>query len=146
MCCVACTSEQNSKVNINVVRADSLLNQVLALYEVKEYGLLLENYPPKENERATYLADETQQKTNQRVSYLWPYSGMVSGCVSLYKTTGDEKYKQLLEIVYYLGWRNIGTVNGNPIVTSLIRCNSGIVTVIMMIMTGWLSTFVIIML
>lgn len=36
MCCVACTSEQNSKVNINVVRADSLLNQVLALYEVKE--------------------------------------------------------------------------------------------------------------
>ena len=49
MCCVACTSEQNSKVNINVVRADSLLNQVLALYEVKEYGLLLENYPPKEN-------------------------------------------------------------------------------------------------
>ena len=31
-------SEQNSKVNINVVRADSLLNQVLALYEVKEYG------------------------------------------------------------------------------------------------------------
>ena len=56
MCCVACTSEQNSKVNINVVRADSLLNQVLALYEVKEYGLLLENYPPKENERATYLA------------------------------------------------------------------------------------------
>ena len=30
MCCVACTSEQNSKVNINVVRADSLLNQVLA--------------------------------------------------------------------------------------------------------------------
>ena len=97
MCCVACTSEQNSKVNINVVRADSLLNQVLALYEVKEYGLLLENYPPKENERATYLADETQQKTNQRVSYLWPYSGMVSGCVSLYKTTGDEKYKQLLE-------------------------------------------------
>ena len=37
MCCVACTSEQNSKVNINVVRADSLLNQVLALYEVKEY-------------------------------------------------------------------------------------------------------------
>ena len=95
MCCVACTSEQNSKVNINVVRADSLLNQVLALYEVKEYGLLLENYPPKENERATYLADETQQKTNQRVSYLWPYSGMVSGCVSLYNTTGDEKYKQL---------------------------------------------------
>ena len=97
MCFVACTSEQNSKVNINVVRADSLLNQVLALYEVKEYGLLLENYTPKENERATYLADETQQKTNQRVSYLWPYSGMVSGCVSLYKTTGDEKYKQLLE-------------------------------------------------
>ena len=37
MCCVACTSEQNSKVNINVVRADSLLNQVLALYEVKEW-------------------------------------------------------------------------------------------------------------
>ena len=70
MCCVACTSEQNSKVNINVVRADSLLNQVLALYEVKEYGLLLENYPPKENERATYLADNAQQKTNQRVSYL----------------------------------------------------------------------------
>ncbi len=27
---------KNSKVNINVVRADSLLNQVLALYEVKK--------------------------------------------------------------------------------------------------------------
>ena len=144
MCGVACTSEQNSKVNINVVRADSLLNQVLALYEVKEYGLLLENYPPKENERATYLADETQQKTNQRVSYLWPYSGMVSGCVSLYKTTGDEKYKQLLENRILPGLEKYW--DGNPIVTSLIRCNSGIVTVIMMIMTGWLSTFVIIML
>ena len=70
MCCVACTSEQNSKVNINVVRADSLLNQVLALYEVKEYGLLLENYPPKENERATYLADETQQAADQKGFYI----------------------------------------------------------------------------
>ena len=144
MCCVACTSEQNSKVNINVVRADSLLNQVLALYEVKEYGLLLENYPPKENERATYLADETQQKTNQRVSYLWPYSGMVVfRCIRLQEM---KSINNCWKIVYYLGWRNIGTVNGNPIVTSLIRCNSGIVTVIMMIMTGWLSTFVIIML
>ena len=145
MCCVACTSEQNSKVNINVVRADSLLNQVLALYEVKEYGLLLENYPPKENERATYLADNAQQKIKEslifgRIPVWYP---VVFRCI---RPQEMKNINNCWKIVYYLGWRNTGTVNGNPIVTSLIRCNSGIVTVIMMIMTGWLSTFVIIML
>lgn len=78
-------------------RADSLLTRILTTYEVKKYGLLEETWPVDPENQVTYLAEGAEQKKEQEVSYLWPYSGMVSGCVSLYRTTGDEKYLQLLE-------------------------------------------------
>jgi len=78
-------------------RADSLLTRILTTYEVKKYGLLEETWPVDPENQVTYLAEGAEQKKEQEVSYLWPYSGMVSGCVSLYRTTGDEKYLRLLE-------------------------------------------------
>ncbi len=95
--CRACTFGKEALEKENLFRADSLLRQILTLYEVKEYGLLMENYPPKEQEQVTYLADNASQQINPGVSYLWPYSGMVSACVSLYRTTGDSQYRKLLE-------------------------------------------------
>ncbi len=83
--------------NTNLPRADSLLNSIFSLYNVEKRGLLLETYPINPNQKVTYLADEGAQQKGQEVSFLWPYSGMLSGCVSLYKTTGDKKYKGILE-------------------------------------------------
>lgn len=78
-------------------RADSLLQRVLSLYEVKKYGLLMETYPRNPNQQITYTANTGSEVTQQEVSFLWPYSAMVSGCVSLYKTSGDKKYKKLMD-------------------------------------------------
>ena len=91
---------QNSKEKqpvSDITIADSLLMNILARYNVEKYGLLSETYPVNPDNQVTYLAEGTAQKKNQEVSFLWPYSGMLSGCVSLYKTTGDKKYKDILE-------------------------------------------------
>lgn len=77
--------------------ADSLLNNIITLYKVQKHGLLMETYPPNPDNKITYLAEGSAQKINQEVAFLWPYSGMLSGCISLYKTTGNEKYKAILE-------------------------------------------------
>ncbi|MCC8197507.1 MAG: glycoside hydrolase family 76 protein [Tannerellaceae bacterium] len=77
--------------------ADSLLNHILTTYQVREYGLLRETWPVDPANQVTYLAEGAEQTAVQEVSYLWPYSGMVSGCISLYKTTGKETYLRLLE-------------------------------------------------
>lgn len=78
-------------------RADSLLQRILSLYEVKKYGLLMETYPRNPKQQITYTADTGNEVTQQEVSFLWPYSAMVSGCVSLYKTSGEKKYKKLMD-------------------------------------------------
>jgi len=78
---------------IYLQRADSLLQRVLSLYEVKKYGLLMETYPRNPKQQITYTANTGSEVTQQEVSFLWPYSAMVSGCVSLYKTSGNKKYK-----------------------------------------------------
>nr|WP_106830194.1 glycoside hydrolase family 76 protein [Parabacteroides pacaensis] len=91
---------QNSKEKQpapDITIADSLLMNILARYNVEKHGLLSETYPVNPDNQVTYLAEGTAQKKNQEVSFLWPYSGMLSGCVSLYKTTGDKKYKDILE-------------------------------------------------
>ena len=64
---------------------------------MEKYGLLLETYPPNPKNQVTYLAEGTEQKRNQEVSFLWPYSGILSGGIALYRATGDEKYREILE-------------------------------------------------
>ncbi|MCD8178453.1 MAG: glycoside hydrolase family 76 protein [Tannerellaceae bacterium] len=90
------TSEEYS-VSDCLSIADTLLNTILDKYEVKKYGLLLETYPVNPDHTVSYLAEGAEQKKEQEVSFLWPYSGMPSGLVALYKQTGEEKYLHLIE-------------------------------------------------
>ena len=76
--------------------ADSVLNNVLNLYHTAD-GLLTETYPVNPDQKITYLAGGMQQNGMLKASFLWPYSGMMSGCVALYKATGNKKYKKILE-------------------------------------------------
>ena len=76
--------------------ADSILSNVLNLYQTND-GLLTETYPVNPDQKITYLAGGTQQNGMLKASFLWPYSGMMSGCVALYKVTGNKKYKKILE-------------------------------------------------
>ena len=94
---VSCENRNNQKEVTDLAMADSLLTNVLSLYHVEKYDLLSETYPINPETQVTYLAEGSEQKKGQEVSFLWPYSGMLSGCVSLYKTTGDTKYRDILE-------------------------------------------------
>lgn len=78
-------------------RADSLLNTILTLYQVPKYGLLMETYPRNPKQQITYTANSDANLTQQEVSFLWPYSAMVSGCVSMYKISKADKYKELMD-------------------------------------------------
>lgn len=93
--CVSLTPK--NEANNDRAMADSLLTNILTKYNVEKHGLLKETYPENPENQVSYLAEGTEQKKNQEVAFLWPYSGMFSGCVSLYKTTGDEKYLKILE-------------------------------------------------
>lgn len=59
--------------------------------------MLHENYPSDQNNKATYLASEEQAKRHNEYSYLWPYSGTFSAVNALLESTGNKKYKKLLE-------------------------------------------------
>lgn len=76
--------------------ADSILSNVLNLYQTKD-GLLTETYPVNPDQKITYLAGGTELNGTLKASFLWPYSGMMSGCVALYKATGDKKYRKILD-------------------------------------------------
>ena len=76
--------------------ADSILNNVLNLYQTED-GLLTETYPVNPDQKITYLAGGTEMNGTQKAAFLWPYSGMMSGCVALYNATGNKKYKKVLE-------------------------------------------------
>lgn len=91
-----CLSAQTSK-QIYLQRADSLLQQILTLYKVEKYGLLTETYPRNPEQRITYTANTSVVVNQQEVSFLWPYSALVSGCVSLYKVSGQKKYRKLMD-------------------------------------------------
>lgn len=93
----SCISQQKQKQKTDIVVADSMLTNILSKYNVEKYGLLLETYPVNAEHQVTYLAEGSEQKKHQEVAFLWPYSGMLSGCVAMYKMTGDEKYKKILE-------------------------------------------------
>ncbi len=90
-----CLCVQYSSGSVSV--ADSLLHVILNQYHVEKYGLLLETYPVNPDQQVTYLAEGSEQKKGQEVSFLWPYSGMLSGLVALYEKTEDPKYLALLD-------------------------------------------------
>ena len=99
---IHCGSPREKKVSETVhqqpgVVADSILDRILELYAVPHHGLLTETYPVNPNHQVDYLADGSAQKQKQEVSFLWPYSGVISGVVSLYKETKDSTYLSLLE-------------------------------------------------
>ena len=89
LCFCACTGQHLPGENRDVAIADSLLTNILTKYNVEKYGLLSETYPVNPENQVTYLAEGSEQKKNQEVSFLWPYSGMLSGCISLYVVTVD---------------------------------------------------------
>lgn len=87
---------QPQKGNPSIATADTILSNILKLYQTED-GLLSETYPVNPEQKITYLAGNEQRNGIQKASFLWPYSGIVSGCVSLYKVTGEKKYRKLLE-------------------------------------------------
>ena len=96
--CGACSdSVKDSGADRDISIADSMYANILTKYNVEKYGLLQETYPANPNNQVTYLAEGSEQKRDQEVSFLWPYYGMLSGGIALYKTTGDAKYLQSLE-------------------------------------------------
>lgn len=97
----SCKSIQEKEIlstdNKSLLIADSILYNVIDLYAVSDHGLLSETYPINPNHRVDYLAEGSVQKKEQEVSFLWPYSGIISGTISLYETTNNNKYFLLLE-------------------------------------------------
>lgn len=77
--------------------ADFILTNVIRLYDVPEHGLLSETYPINPDHKVNYLAEGSTQKQKQEVSFLWPYSGVISGTVALYAFTKEKKYLDLME-------------------------------------------------
>ena len=94
--CLASASGKTVKNHPFVSIADSILDNVLNLYQTED-GLLTETYPVNPDQKITYLAGGAQQNGTLKASFLWPYSGMMSGCVAMYQATGDKKYKTILE-------------------------------------------------
>ena len=74
---VSCENRNNQKEVTDLAMADSLLTNVLSLYHVEKYDLLSETYPINPETQVTYLAEGSEQKKGQEVSFLWPYSGMI---------------------------------------------------------------------
>ncbi len=76
--------------------ADTLLDRTFKHYGVENTCLFNENYPKQEEDMVTYLAGQDVMRKD-KVAYLWPTSGLFSGVNALLRTTGDEKYKTILE-------------------------------------------------
>ena len=98
-CLLLCTIsiQGNPRKNTPCIAiADSILNNVLRLYHTDD-GLLSETYPINPEQKITYLAEGQSTNGTLKASFLWPYSGVVSGCVALYKATRNKKYKRMLE-------------------------------------------------
>lgn len=93
----SCSNPSVTTTNSDISIADSMLTNILEKYNVEKYHLLSETYPVNPENQVTYLAEGSEQKKDQEVSFLWPYSGMLSGCISLYEATGNEKYLKVLE-------------------------------------------------
>ena len=86
-----------ANANPNIERAQQTLDALYQNYAAPNTCLLRENYPFNQDNKATYLASEEQAKRRNEYSYLWPYSGTSSAVNALLESTGNKKYKKLLE-------------------------------------------------
>ena len=86
-----------SNASSDVERAQQTLDALYQNYAAPNTCLLRENYPFNQDNKATYLASEEQAKRRNEYSYLWPYSGTSSAVNALLESTGNKKYKKLLE-------------------------------------------------
>lgn len=100
--CVAsffgCARKEQASMNPNLDKARQTLDSIYYYYSQSGSNLLRENYPFDDKSVVTYLASEEQSNVPNRYSYLWPYSGMFSAVNALIETTGDVKYKELLDM------------------------------------------------
>lgn len=72
-------------------RASATLDSVYSLYSIPGSPLLRENYPHDNEYKATYLASEDKNtSTQERCSYLWPFSGTLSATVALYEASENK--------------------------------------------------------
>ena len=94
---VACADNAAVSSYPNLDRAQQTLDSIYRYYSVDSTCLLRENHPFDSRHKVTYLASEDQANVPNQYSYLWPYSGTFSAVNALYETTGDEKYRQLLD-------------------------------------------------
>ncbi|WP_108822989.1 glycoside hydrolase family 76 protein [Dysgonomonas sp. Marseille-P4361] len=83
--------------NNNLERAEMTLDSLYKHYSVLETNLLRENYPFKDDYKATYLASEEQNDAPNQYSYLWPYSGTFSAVYALFETSDDTKFRNTLD-------------------------------------------------
>lgn len=90
----AIAQTDHSVINHSV--SDQILTNILKLYGTKD-GLLSETYPINPQQEVSYLVSGSKQIIKQKASYLWPFSGMLSGCVALYHATGGKKYFRIME-------------------------------------------------
>lgn len=87
----------NKEVNRNFERAQMTLDSVYKHYGVQGTNLLRETFPYDEEYIATYLASHDQERPNP-YSYLWPYSGTLSGVSAMVEASnGDKKYQEILD-------------------------------------------------
>ena len=86
-----------ANANPNIEKAQQTLDALYQNYAAPNTCLLRENYPFNQDNKTTYLASEEQAKRRNEYSYLWPYSGTFSAVNALLESTGNKKYKKLLE-------------------------------------------------
>ena len=96
--CIENNSPNNSLIRSSESKiAHELMHHVLTLYDVPDRGLLSETYPVNPDHRVDYLDEGSVHKKHQEVSFLWPFSGALSGVVSLYANTSKQEYLDILE-------------------------------------------------
>lgn len=83
--------------NRNLERAKMTLDSLYKHYSAPKTNLLRENYPFKEDYRATYLASDEQADVPNKYSYLWPFSGTFSAVSALYETSDNTDFRKLLD-------------------------------------------------
>ena len=90
-----CSGSQKSNSYIGL--SDSTLNLIFKYYSSNENKILLnETYPVNPHNVASYVISK-DSVTKERVAYLWPTSGVLSGVVALMSSTNDPRYKTLLD-------------------------------------------------
>lgn len=108
--CLVSASGKTAKNHPFISIADSILDNVLNLYQTED-GLLTETYPVNPDQKITYLAGGAQQNGTLKASFLWPYSGMMSGCVAMYQATGDKSTRRYWKSASCPDWNSTGTGN-----------------------------------